>query len=46
VPAIAGMMRNSPAIWYKNVVFLPSKNPHGSLLKYVYLLPEDEGASN
>lgn len=40
VPTIAGMMRNSPAIWYKNLVYYPSKSPHGSLLKYAYVLPE------
>ena len=47
VPTISGMMRNRPYIWYKNVVYYPSDSPHGSLLKYAYLLPESsEGGAN
>jgi oligopeptide transport system substrate-binding protein len=42
VPAICGLSRNSPYIWYKNVVFFPSRNPHGSLLKYAYVFGESE----
>jgi ABC-type transport system substrate-binding protein len=47
VPAISGMMRNRPYIWYKNVVFYPSDSPHSSLLKYAYILPDssEEGAN-
>ena len=37
IPAISGLARNSPAIWHKNVVFYPSRTPHGSLLKYAYV---------
>jgi hypothetical protein len=40
VPAICGLSRNSPYIWHKNVVFLPSRNPHGSLLKYAYVFAD------
>jgi len=47
VPTISGMMRNRPYIWYKNVVYYPSDSPHGSLLKYAYILPESpEGGAN
>lgn len=42
VPAVCGLARNSPYIWYKNVVFYPSRSPHGSLLKYAYVFDEDE----
>lgn len=45
VPAVSGLMRSNIAVWYHNVVFLPSKSPHGSLLKYVYLLPKEEGTT-
>lgn len=40
VPMISGLTRNSPYIWYKNVVFYHSRNPHGSLLKYAYVFDE------
>jgi oligopeptide transport system substrate-binding protein len=40
VPAICGLSRNSPVLWHKNVVFLPSRNPHGSLLKYAYVFAD------
>jgi hypothetical protein len=44
VPAVCGLARNSPFLWHKNVVFFPSRSPHGSLLKYacVFDEPEDE----
>ena len=47
VPTIAGLMRSKPNIWYHNVVYYPSESPHGSLLKYAYILPEKpkEGAN-
>jgi ABC-type transport system substrate-binding protein len=46
VPSISGMTRNRPNIWYHNVVYYHSDSPHGSLLKYAYVLPEssEEGA--
>lgn len=34
VPVMAGLTRNSPYVWHNNVVYCPSRNPHGSLLKY------------
>ena len=34
VPVLAGLTRNSPYVWHNNVVYYPSRNPHGSLLKY------------
>lgn len=40
VPTIAGLMRSKPNIWYRNVVYYPSESPHGSLLKYAYVMPE------
>jgi oligopeptide transport system substrate-binding protein len=40
VPAVCGLSRNSPFIWHKNVVFFPSRNPHGSLLKYALVFDE------
>lgn len=40
VPTIAGLMRNKPTIWYRNVVYYPSESPHGSLLKYAYVMPK------
>lgn len=40
VPTIAGLMRTKSHVWYRNVVFHPSESPHGSLLKYAYVLPE------
>jgi ABC-type transport system substrate-binding protein len=47
VPTISGMMRNRPYIWYKNVVYYPSDSPHGSLLKYAYILPDSsKGGAN
>ena len=44
VPAVCGLSRNSPFIWHKNVVFLPSRNPHGSLFKYALVFddPDDQ----
>lgn len=42
VPTISGLMRNNPVIWHRNVVFYPSRNPHGSLLHYAYVFPESE----
>jgi oligopeptide transport system substrate-binding protein len=42
VPVIAGLTRNSPYIWHKNVVFHHSRNPHGSLLKYAYIATDAE----
>ena len=42
VPAVCGLSRNSPFIWHKNVVFFPSRNPHGSLLKYALVFDESE----
>lgn len=42
VPAICGLSRNSPFLWHKNVVFYPSRNPHGSLLKYAYVFDESK----
>jgi len=42
VPAICGLSRNSPTVWHKNVVFLPSRNPHGSLLKYAYVFNDSK----
>jgi ABC-type transport system substrate-binding protein len=41
VPAISGLMRSNIAIWYDDVVFLPSRSPHSSLLKYVDIIPEE-----
>lgn len=43
VPTISGMTRNKPYIWYRNVVYYHSDSPHGSLLKYAYVLPEKAG---
>ncbi|MFP6878461.1 MAG: ABC transporter substrate-binding protein [Roseibacillus sp.] len=42
VPAVCGLARNTPALWHKNVVFLPSRNPHGSLLKYAYVFDDPD----
>lgn len=42
VPAICGITPKDPFIWHKNVVFLPSRNPHGSLLKYAYVFDESK----
>ena len=42
VPSICGLTRNSPYIWHKNVVYYPSRNPHGSLLKYAYVFDPGE----
>ena len=42
IPAICGLSRNSPFIWHKNVVFFPSRNPHGSLLKYALVFDESD----
>ncbi len=42
VPSICGLTRNVPYIWHKNVVFYPSRNPHGSLLKYAYVFDSGE----
>ncbi|MGB0743119.1 MAG: ABC transporter substrate-binding protein [Opitutales bacterium] len=44
VPTISGLVRNDLSVWHKDVVFLPSNSPHGSLLKYVYLIPEEQTA--
>ena len=44
VPVISGITRNNPYIWHKNVVFYHSRNPHGSLLKYAYVLDDTEAA--
>ncbi len=40
VPTISGMVRTSPFIWHRNVIFYPSESPHGSLLKYAYISPK------
>lgn len=40
VPAACGLSPKDPFIWHKNVVFLPSRNPHGSLLKYAYVFDD------
>jgi ABC-type oligopeptide transport system substrate-binding subunit len=42
VPAICGLSRNTLTVWHKNVVFLPSRNPHGSLLKYAYVFDDSK----
>lgn len=42
VPAVCGLSRNSPFIWHKNVVFLPSRNPHGSLFKYALVFDDSD----
>ncbi len=42
VPAVCGLSRNSPFLWHKNVVFYPSRSPHGSLLKYAYVFDDSE----
>lgn len=42
VPAILGLSRTTPNLWHKNVVYFPSKNPHGSLLKYAYVSHKSE----
>ena len=42
VPAICGLARNTPFLWHKNVVFYPSRNPHGSLLKYAYVFDDSD----
>lgn len=42
VPAICGLSRNSPFLWHKNVVFFPSRNPHGSLLKYALVFDDSD----
>ena len=42
VPAVCGISRNTPFIWHKNVVFLPSRNPHGSLFKYALVFNESD----
>ena len=42
VPAICGLSRNRSNIWHKNVVFFPSRNPHGSLLKYALVFDDSE----
>jgi len=41
-PSICGLSRNSPYIWHKNVVYYPSRSPHGSLLKYAYVFDPGE----
>jgi ABC-type transport system substrate-binding protein len=41
VPSICGLARNSPYIWHRNVVFYPSRNPHGSLFQYALVLPDN-----
>ena len=42
VPAICGLSRNRPNLWHKNVVFFPSRNPHGSLLKYALVFDDSD----
>jgi len=43
VPSICGLARKEPYIWHRNLVLLHSKNPHGSVLKYAYIMsPEEE----
>jgi len=42
VPAVCGLTRNSPFLWHKNVVFFPSRSPHGSLLKYAYVFDDSK----
>ena len=42
VPAVCGLSRNSPFVWHKHVVFFPSRNPHGSLLKYAFVFDDSE----
>ena len=44
VPTISGIARKEPYIWHKNLVVLFSKNPHGSILKYLYMMTEEEMA--
>jgi len=45
VPSICGLARKEPYIWHRNLVLLYSKNPHGSVLKYAYLMNEQELAA-
>jgi len=42
VPSICGIARKEPYIWHKNLVLLHSKNPHGSVLKYAYVMTSAE----
>ena len=41
-PQYADSQGNSPFIWHKNVVFLPSRNPHGSLFKYALVFDDSD----
>ena len=42
VPGICGLARNSPVLWHKNVIFFPSRSPHGSLLQYACVFDHAE----
>ncbi|MEX0320533.1 MAG: ABC transporter substrate-binding protein [Puniceicoccaceae bacterium] len=42
VPVIVGLMRRRANFWHRNVIMYPSENVHGSVLKYVKVVPESE----
>ena len=44
-PSISGIARKEPYIWHRNLVLLYSKNPHGSVMKYAYLMTKEEEAA-